>query len=125
MTPSRTINDSIDTVYLTHRSPSATWRRHSKLATNNWRRGLNPVSGSVHRKLAVWFSSSSSAARHFLLFLLLFFGERVRADVVLFIESPINFLGHVSSTGHAALLIDRLCSDDHVRMRLCRPDEDG
>jgi hypothetical protein len=44
---------------------------------------------------------------------------------VLFVEAPINFLGHVSSTGHAALLMDRLCSDDHIHMRLCRPGEDG
>jgi hypothetical protein len=68
---------------------------------------------------------SAAAIRSFLLFLLLFHGIRVRADVTLLIEAPINFLGHVSSTGHAALLIDSLCSDDHVHMRLCRPDENG
>jgi hypothetical protein len=45
--------------------------------------------------------------------------------VVLFIEDPINFLGHVSSTGHAALLVEGLCSDDHIHMRLCKPGEDG
>jgi len=41
------------------------------------------------------------------------------------IEAPINFLGHVSSTGHAALLVDDLCSDDHIHMRWCRAGEDG
>ena len=50
---------------------------------------------------------------------------KVYADVTLFIEAPINFLGHVSSTGHAALLIQRLCSDDHIHMRWCRASEDG
>jgi hypothetical protein len=43
----------------------------------------------------------------------------------LFIEAPINFLGHVSSTGHAALLVRDLCSDDHIHMRWCRAGEDG
>ena len=68
---------------------------------------------------------SASMIRCILLFLLLLPGVRVYAGVTLFIESPINFLGHVSSTGHAALLIDDLCSDDHIHMRWCRADEDG
>jgi hypothetical protein len=76
------------------------------------------------------FFSSASAVRSFpvqcLLSLFLFLsGITARADVVLLLEDPINFLGHVSSTGHAALLVDDLCSDDHLHMRLCRPREDG
>lgn len=60
-------------------------------------------------------------------FLILLIGQAVGlyADTTLLIEGPINFLGHVSSTGHAALLVDGLCSDDHIHMRLCRADEDG
>src|SRR5580698_2070046 len=50
---------------------------------------------------------------------------KARADAWLLLEDPINFLGHVSSTGHAALLMDGLCSDDHIHMRLCRGDENG
>ncbi|MFL6306971.1 MAG: hypothetical protein ACJ72H_25855 [Candidatus Sulfotelmatobacter sp.] len=65
------------------------------------------------------------ATRCILLFLLLLPGVRVRADVTLFIEAPINFLGHVSSTGHAALLIDTLCSDDHIHVRWCHAGENG
>jgi len=125
MTANRTINYFIDAVDPSPRSPSATWRRHSMFATDKWRGRLNPGSGSVHRKFAVWLSSSSSAARCLLLFLPFLLGPRAHADVVLFIEAPINFLGHVSSTGHAALLMDRVCSDDHIQMRLCRPGEDG
>jgi hypothetical protein len=86
---------------------------------------MNPVSYSAHPKSAVWSSSSASLVRCFLVFLLFLSGVRARADVVLFIEEPINFLGHVSSTGHAALLVDGLCSDDHIHMRLCQPGEDG
>jgi hypothetical protein len=63
--------------------------------------------------------------RCLLLFFLFLFGLRARADAVLFIEAPINFLGHVSSTGHAALLMNRLCSDDHIHMRWCSPGEVG
>jgi hypothetical protein len=61
----------------------------------------------------------------YLLFLQLPAGMRAHADATLFIEAPINFLGHVSSTGHAALLVNDLCSDDHVHMRLCRSGEAG
>jgi hypothetical protein len=70
----------------------------------------------------MWIRSSASAVRCLLLLLP---GIRARADVVLFIEDPINFLGHVSSTGHAALLVEGLCSDDHIHIRLCKPGEDG
>ena len=48
-----------------------------------------------------------------------------RADVVLLMEDPVNFVGHVTSAGHAALWLDRLCSDDHMHMRLCQPGEMG
>ena len=47
------------------------------------------------------------------------------ADATLLIEEPINLLGHLTSTGHSALLIDDLCSDDHLHMRWCGPGEDG
>jgi hypothetical protein len=69
--------------------------------------------------------SSASALRSFLLLLLFLSGVKARAEVVLLLEDPINFLGHVTSTGHAALLVEGLCSDDHIHMRLCRPDESG
>jgi hypothetical protein len=70
-------------------------------------------------------SSLKSNALHIIIFLLFMPGLKAQADVTLFVEAPINFLGHVSSTGHAALLIDSLCSDDHIHMRWCRADEDG
>ena len=66
-----------------------------------------------------------SAIRRVVLFLLFLPGIEANADATLFIEAPINFLGHVSSTGHAALLVDDLCSDDHIHMRWCRAGEDG
>jgi hypothetical protein len=66
-----------------------------------------------------------SNACRILIFLLFLPGITAHADATLFVEAPINFLGHVSSTGHAALLIDRLCSDDHIHMRWCRGDEEG
>jgi hypothetical protein len=69
--------------------------------------------------------SLATAGRCILLFLLLLPGVRVYADVTLFVEAPINFLGHVSSTGHVALLIDSLCSDDHIHLRWCHAGESG
>jgi hypothetical protein len=82
-----------------------------------------------HRRLwgksARAICSPVAAVRRTVLFLLLLPAGRCHADVMLFIESPINFLGHVSSTGHAALLVDSLCSDDHIHIRWCRAGEDG
>jgi hypothetical protein len=66
-----------------------------------------------------------SAIRRVLFCLLFLPGIKVYADATLLIEAPINFLGHVSSTGHAALLVDDLCSDDHIHMRWCRAGEEG
>jgi hypothetical protein len=73
----------------------------------------------------MWFSSQASVARRVLLFLLFLPGLKLYADATLFIEAPISFLGHVSSTGHAALLVDDLCSDDHIRFRWCLAGERG
>ena len=52
-------------------------------------------------------------------------GAKAHADITLLLEDPINFLGHVTSTGHAALWVEDLCSDDHIHMRWCRADENG
>src|ERR1700754_4397967 len=67
----------------------------------------------------------SFLVRQLLLLLVFLAGLMARADVVLIVEDPINFLGHVSSTGHSALWVEGLCSDDHVHMRWCQPDENG
>ena len=69
--------------------------------------------------------SLGSAIRCVLFCLLFLPGTKVHADATLLIEAPINFLGHVSSTGHAALLVDDLCSDDHVHLRWCQAGENG
>jgi hypothetical protein len=69
--------------------------------------------------------SFAAVVRCIVLSLVLLPGLRAHADVTVLIEAPINFLGHVSSTGHAALLIDRLCSDDHIHMRWCLSSENG
>jgi hypothetical protein len=81
----------------------------------------DPVDSFVAQSIV---SLLSNACR-ILIFLLFLPGITAHADATLFVEGPINFLGHVSSTGHAALLIDRLCSDDHIHMRWCRGDEEG
>lgn len=84
----------------------------------------NPEGCVVHPTFVMRFALSLRALRWSLLFVLLC-GVKARADVWLLLEDPINFLGHVSSTGHAALLVGGLCSDDHIHMRLCRGDENG
>ena len=87
------------------------------------------VKDARDRREAEWHTITAEALgsviRRVVLFLLLLPGMKANADATLFIEAPINFLGHVSSTGHAALLVDDLCSDDHIHMRWCRAGEDG
>jgi hypothetical protein len=85
----------------------------------------NRVCGAAHRKCAMWFSSQVSVAVRVVLLLLFLPGLKLHADATLFVEAPINFLGHVSSTGHAALLVDDQCSDDHIHMRWCQAGERG
>ena len=72
-------------------------------------------------------SSRTRSAYLVLMFfaLALYFGPEVRADVTILLGEPINFLGHVSSTGHAALYFDHICSDDHIHVRTCRLGEHG
>jgi hypothetical protein len=48
-----------------------------------------------------------------------------RADAILLMDDPIRFVGRLTSVGHSAVWMDRLCTDDHVTMRRCRPDEVG
>lgn len=49
-----------------------------------------------------------------------------RADAVLLMEDPVRSLeGKFTSVGHSAVWFDRLCSDDHVTIRACRPGEQG
>jgi hypothetical protein len=49
-----------------------------------------------------------------------------RADAVLLMEDPVRSLeGRFTSVGHSAVWFDRLCSDDHVTIRTCRPGERG
>ena len=50
---------------------------------------------------------------------------QARADAILLIEDPVNFAGLFTSAGHSAVMMDRLCSDDHVTMRWCRAGEGG
>ena len=82
-------------------------------------------SSSTDASETKWLVSLLLNARLILIALLIMQGLKARADATLLIEAPINFLGHVSATGHAALLIDNLCSDNHIQMRWCHAGEDG
>jgi hypothetical protein len=85
----------------------------------------NPVRRLVHPTFIMRFGFSMPSVRWLLLLLVSLPGVGARADVTLLLEDPINFLGHVTSTGHAALWVEDLCSDDHIHMRWCRADENG
>ena len=88
--------------------------------------GLSYVpSASRDSSASKWTHWLLPNARRILIVLLILEALTARADVTLFVEAPINFLGHVSSTGHAALLMDSLCSDDHIHMRWCHAGEEG
>jgi hypothetical protein len=88
--------------------------------------GLSYVaSASIDSSATKWIVWLLPNARRILIVLLVLQALKARADVTLFVEAPINLLGHISSTGHAALLINGLCSDDHIHMRWCHVGEVG
>jgi hypothetical protein len=68
---------------------------------------------------------SFSAGFFLSIFLLLAGASAARADATLLMEDPVNFEGWFTSVGHSAVLMDRLCTDDHVSVRLCRAGETG
>ncbi len=74
-----------------------------------------------------WISFTMPSISYPLLFaaLAMFWATPARGDAVLLIGEPINFLGHVAATGHAALLLTNLCSDDYLHVRACRAGEAG
>jgi hypothetical protein len=47
------------------------------------------------------------------------------ADVSLFIEEAVGGAGEFTGSGHAAVYFNRICADDPITLRMCRPDENG
>jgi Domain of unknown function (DUF4105) len=58
-------------------------------------------------------------------FLLLSAAAEARADADLLVEEPINLLGQLSPTGHVALMMEQLCPDGPLKVRVCREGEGG
>ena len=48
-----------------------------------------------------------------------------RADTILLLEDPVNFEGWFTSAGHSVVWMDRLCTDNHIKLRPCRTGEAG
>lgn len=69
---------------------------------------------------ALWCSRSV-----LVLFLLLSGAVGARADADLLVEEPINLLGQLSPTGHVALMMEQLCPNGPLKVRLCREGESG
>ena len=100
--------------------------RHNRITLQFGESDLSYVaSASIDPSATKWIVSLLPKARRILMVLLILQALKAHADVTLLVEAPINFLGHVSSTGHTALLIDSVCSDDHIHMRWCHADEEG
>jgi hypothetical protein len=59
--------------------------------------------------------------------LLVFLGllPKARADATLFLEEPYGHMGAFTSTGHAAVYLNRVCAATPVRLRRCIPGETG
>jgi len=77
---------------------------------------LDQSKSPTHRRTVLFFAIFS---------VLLLASLPACADAVLLLEEPINLLGHLTYAGHSAILLDRLCSDNHIQVRLCRADEFG
>ena len=52
-------------------------------------------------------------------------GGAARADVGLLLEQPIGRLGAISSSGHSAIYLSRVCAASPTRLRRCQPGENG
>ena len=48
-----------------------------------------------------------------------------KADMTVLAEEPINLLGRITSSGHAAVYFDRLCADGYTHLRHCALGERG
>lgn len=51
--------------------------------------------------------------------------QGLSAQAALLLEQPYGVFGTLNPTGHAAIYLERVCADTPVRLRLCRPDEQG
>jgi hypothetical protein len=51
--------------------------------------------------------------------------QGLSAQAALLLEQPYGVFGTLNPTGHAAIYMERVCADTPVRLRLCRPDEQG
>src|SRR6202040_1643418 len=54
------------------------------------------------------------------------FGSRAHADVGVILNETLNeSVARVTGSGHTAVYFSRICPDSPVRLRLCRPGENG
>ena len=51
--------------------------------------------------------------------------QGLSAQAALLLEQPYGVFGTLNPTGHAAIYLERVCADTPVRLRLCRPGEQG
>ena len=56
---------------------------------------------------------------------LLYFSPVGEAQAALLLEQPYGVFGTLNPTGHAALYLEHVCAETPVRLRECRPDENG
>ena len=77
-----------------------------------WGRSL----GAAFRALS-WVGLAGAA--------LLYFSANGQAQAALLLEQPYGVFGTLNPTGHAALYLEHVCAETPVRLRECRPDENG
>jgi hypothetical protein len=50
---------------------------------------------------------------------------RSHAEVAVLMEEPYGFFGILAPAGHSAIYLDRVCAENPLKLRRCRPDELG
>jgi hypothetical protein len=53
------------------------------------------------------------------------FSLPLHAQASLLLEEPYGVFGHLNPTGHAALYLSHVCAETPVKLRMCRPGENG
>jgi len=60
-----------------------------------------------------------------LVFIVLGLGSLASASATLFLEEPYGGMGFFTATGHAAVYLSKVCADNPLVLRRCRPGETG
>ena len=79
----------------------------------------------MRARLKAWVRPAAQLLGLAIVALLIAAAQGLSAQAALLLEQPYGVFGTLNPTGHAAVYLERVCADTPVRLRLCRPGEQG